>query len=42
MCDDKGEGEFTAEQVKQLDEDAWYVLTGKLDGIELRGTQQVA
>ena len=35
--DNKGEHEFTAEHLTKLDEDLWYILNDKLEGIEPRG-----
>ena len=35
--DDKGEYEVTEEHLTKLDEDLWYILNDKLEGIEPRG-----
>ena len=35
--DDKGEHEVTEEHLTKLDEDLWYILNDKLEGIEPRG-----
>ena len=35
--DDRGEYEFTTEHLAKLDEDLWYILNDKLEGIEPRG-----
>ena len=35
--DNKGDYEFTMANLKQLEEDLWYILTDKLEGQEPRG-----
>ena len=35
--DDKGEHEFTTDQLCKLDEDLWYLVNDKLEGVEPRG-----
>ena len=35
--DNKGDYEFTEENKVQLEEDLWYILNEKLEGIEARG-----
>ena len=35
--DNKGDYEFTITNLKQLEEDLWYILTDKLEGQEPRG-----
>ena len=35
--DDKGDHEFTTEQMGKPDEDLWYLLNANLEGVEPRG-----
>ena len=35
--DNKGDYEFTKTNIKQLEEDLWYIFTDKLEGQEPRG-----